>query len=74
MLSATKIKSQKQQSISEQINEILQPNELIEEKDDDEVKIEKFKENSGGQKRFSEIRKKTSKYLSDLDDKYKGRS
>lgn len=65
--------SKKKQSISEQINEVLKPKDLVEETDEDEAKFEEFTEHSDVVHQLSDIRKQTAKNLSELDSKYKGK-
>lgn len=66
--------SKKKQSISEQINEILKPKQLVEETDDTEARFEEFTEHSDAVQQLSDIRKQTARNLSELDSKYKGKA
>lgn len=65
------------QLISEQINDILQPLQLIEENDEIEAKFDDFDEFRGEYKNrnfgTSEIRKQNIKQLHELDSKYMGK-
>lgn len=67
----------KNQLISEQINDILKPQQLIEENDEIEAKFDDFDEFRGEFKNrnfnTSEIRKQNVKQLNELDSKYKGK-
>jgi protein AATF/BFR2 len=65
--------TKKKQTISDQINDILKPKELVEETDDNEAKFEEFSEHHDVDQKLSEIRKQTAKSLSELDSKYKGK-
>ncbi|CRK87619.1 CLUMA_CG001415, isoform A [Clunio marinus] len=63
-------------SISDQINDVLKPKELVEETDENEAKIEEFREFSDSTNKnvhLSSIRKQSAKNLSELDSKYKGK-
>lgn len=65
--------TKKKKSISEQINEVLKPRDLVEETDDNEARFDEFTEHDGIVNQLSDIRKQNAKSLSELDSKYKGK-
>lgn len=66
-------RNRKSTSIADQINNILKPKELNEEKDENEAKLEDFNEHIEINNQLSDIRKQTAKHLSEIDSKYKGK-
>lgn len=69
----TMLSAKKKKTISDQINEVLKPKELVEEKDENEARFEEFTEHSEVVNQLSDIRKQTAKNLSEIDSKYKGK-
>lgn len=67
--------SKKSYSITEQINSVLKPKELTEEKEEVEAKFDDFDEFRSENKKIiiSDIRKRNAIVLSELDKKYKGK-
>lgn len=65
--------AKKKKSISDQINEILKPKELVEETNESEARYEEFTEHGDIDNQLSDIRKQTAKSLSELDSKYQGK-
>lgn len=65
--------SKKKQSISDKINDVLKPKTLHgEEIDDNEARFEEFTEQYDLDNQLSDIRKRNTRNLSELDNKYKG--
>jgi protein AATF/BFR2 len=60
-------------SIADQINSILKPKELHEERDENEARLENFDEQIEVNNQLSDIRKQTARHLGELDSKYKGK-
>lgn len=69
----TMLRTKKKKSISDQIQDVLKPRELVEETDDNEARFEEFTENVETSHQLSDIRKQNAKSLSELDSKYKGK-
>lgn len=65
--------TKKKQTISDKIHEVLKPKDLAEDVEDNEARFEEFSEHQDVDNTLSDIRKRNTKHLSELDSKYKGK-
>lgn len=67
------LNTKKKQTISDKIHEVLKPKDLAEDVEDNEARFDDFSEHQDVDNTLSDIRKRNTKHLSELDSKYKGK-